>query len=106
MERCEKNTVYTVQQLRDKLRPVFSSAPVYKAVLFGSYAKGGADADSDADIVIDSKRQLLNIKFFGVRAEIEDAIGKEVDLLEISELRQGSPIYEKIAEEGVVLYER
>jgi len=50
--------IYTVDDIKGMLNPIFSSAPIYKAVLFGSYAKGVATEASDIDIVIDSKGEL------------------------------------------------
>ena len=100
------NKVYTVEELKEKLAPIFLDAPVYKATLFGSYAKGEADSDSDVDIVIDSKGHLINIHFFGIIADVEDALGKTVDLLEISQIKPNSEILHAIRNEGIVLYER
>jgi len=106
MESNVKSKIYTIDELRKKLFPVFSQSPVYKAVLFGSYAKGNATNISDVDIVIDSKGELININFFGVIAAAEDAIGKDIDMLEISQIRPDSPILNHITSEGVILYER
>ena len=56
------------------------AAPVYRAVLFGSYAKGNATDKSDVNIVIDSKGELLNINFFGLLEDIRTQLNKRVDL--------------------------
>ncbi|HHX50505.1 MAG TPA: nucleotidyltransferase domain-containing protein, partial [Clostridia bacterium] len=45
--------VYTTNEIKSKLLPVFSAVPVEKAILFGSYAKGNPTRSSDIDIVID-----------------------------------------------------
>ena len=58
--------VYSIDEIKTRLNPIFMSAPVYKAVLFGSYAKGNATENSDIDIVIDSRGELININFYGV----------------------------------------
>ena len=100
------NGVYEIDEITAKLRPVFSSAPVYRAILFGSYAKGSATDKSDVDIVIDSRGKLVNINFFGVLEDVVTVLGKNVDMLEISDIREGSPILRDIREHGVVLYER
>ena len=97
---------YSVNEIRDILRPVFESAPIYSAILFGSYAKGQATDKSDIDIVIDSRGELLNINFYGVLEDITQALGKPVDLIEMSEIRPGSPIQDALENEGVVLYDR
>ncbi|GHV50939.1 nucleotidyltransferase [Synergistales bacterium] len=97
---------YHISEIREKLLPIFHAAPIYRAVLFGSYANGEATAESDVDIVIDSRGELLNISFFGVLEDIVTALGKKVDLIEISEIREGSPILNEISSQGIVLYER
>ena len=55
--------VYTAEEIKKKLEPIFKAAPIEKAILFGSYAKGLQTYSSDVDIVIDSKGQLININF-------------------------------------------
>ena len=98
--------VYTTDELKEKLYPIFNSAPIEKAILFGSYAKGLQKPSSDIDIVIDSQGKLLNINFYGVLEEITECLEKRVDLIEISEIRKDSPIYHVVEQEGVVLYDR
>jgi len=97
---------YTIDEIRSRLLPVFEHAPVYQAVLFGSYAEGRATPSSDVDIVIDSHGELLNLMFFGVLEDLVERLGKPVDLIERSEIRSPSPIQESILAHGVVLYER
>ncbi len=98
--------VYTVSELRECLSPLFSTLPVYKAVLFGSYAKGNATNQSDVDIVIDSHGELVNINFYGVLEDITQLLKKEIDLFEVSEIDSSSPIYQQISTEGIILYDR
>ncbi|MDR1158615.1 MAG: nucleotidyltransferase domain-containing protein [Oscillospiraceae bacterium] len=98
--------VYDISEIRRALRPVFAEYPVYSATLFGSYAKGKATEQSDVDIVIDSRGQLLNMDFYGVLDKITERLGKSVDLFEISEIHNPSPIYADIQKEGVLLYDR
>ena len=88
------------------LYPIFDASPVYSATLFGSYAKGNATEQSDVDIVIDSRGQLLNMAFYGVLDEITERLGKQVDLFELSEIRKPSPMYTEIMQSGVRIYDR
>ena len=97
---------YTTTELKEKLEPIFKNAPIEKAILFGSYAKGLQTSTSDVDIVIDSNGKLLNINFYGVLEDITECLDKRIDLIEISEIRKNSPIYSIVEQEGIVLYER
>jgi predicted nucleotidyltransferase len=99
------NSIYHVDEIRERLTPIFASEPVYRAILFGSYAKGIATESSDVDIVIDSRGELHGLNFYGVLDSITEAIGKPVDLIELSEIRPAAPILDDI-KQGVVLYER
>ena len=60
--------IYTVNDIKRILQPVFKKHNIKKAVLFGSYAKGEADAKSDIDIMVDSN--LRGLAFYGL---LEDA---------------------------------
>ena len=97
---------YTIHELSEKLHPVFMAAPIYKAVLFGSYARGLASERSDVDICIDSRGELRGLKFCGVLEDMVETLNKPVDLFDASEIRQGSPIENEIMQRGVVLFER
>jgi len=99
-------TVYTKNEIKEMLEPIFKTAPIERAILFGSYAKDLQTPSSDVDIVIDSNGKLLNINFYGVLEDITERLNKRVDLFEISEIRKDSPIYNIVKREGVVLYDR
>ena len=98
--------IYSPTDIKEKLAPIFKNAPVEKAILFGSYAKGLQTPTSDVDIVIDSRGELLNIHFYGVLEEITECLNKRIDLIEITEIRKNSPIHSVIAQEGIVVYEK
>jgi len=97
--------IYNFEEIKSILLPIFMASAVRQAVLFGSYAKGQATDKSDIDIVIDSNGELLNINFYGLLDEITERLNKNIDLFEISEIKQNSTIYEAIQSEGVLLYE-
>ena len=98
--------VYSIEDIKAKLTPIFQAEPVYKAILFGSYATGEATDKSDIDIVIDSRGELRGFNFYGVLENVTVALSKDVDLIEVSQIKTGSPVYNDIFERGVVLYER
>ena len=98
------NKIYNLEEIKNILAPVFLVNPVHRAVLFGSYAKDMATNNSDIDIVIDSQGQLLNINFYGLLEEITEKLNKKIDLFELSEIKENSPIYNAIQKEGVILY--
>ena len=96
--------VYTVPQLQEILIPIFGQYNIRKAVLFGSYGKGTASPKSDVDLLVDSG--LRGLRFVGLLGEVQNAIGKEVDLFDITHIVPGSMIDREIQQTGVVLYEK
>ncbi|QWU13187.1 Nucleotidyltransferase domain-containing protein [Paenibacillus sophorae] len=99
-------TLYQIDEIKSRLNPVFAAVPVYRAVLFGSYARGTATDASDVDIVIDSKGKLLNLHFYGLLEDITEQLDKSVDLFEWAELRRNPAMCAAVEQEGVVLYEK
>ncbi|MBT9132388.1 MAG: hypothetical protein DDT32_01701 [Syntrophomonadaceae bacterium] len=98
--------VYTIDEIKAKLLPIFKAIPVEKAILFGSYAKGNPSRSSDIDIVIDSKGKIRGIDFFGVLEDITEVLDIPVDLIEASQIIDGCRVKQEIAKTGVVIYER
>ena len=98
--------VYTTDEIKEKLSPIFNIIPVEKAILFGSYAKGTQTQLSDIDIFIDSKGKIRGIDFFGVLEDITETLGVPVDLIEASQIIDGGRTQNEIAKTGVVIYER
>jgi len=100
------NNIYQIDELKNKLYPIFENAPVQRAILFGSYAKGQATEQSDIDIVVDGQGRLRGLAFYGVLEDVSNVLSKDVDLMELSEVQKGSPIFNEIMDQGVMLYER
>lgn len=79
---------------------------IEKVILFGSYARGEATPESDIDLrVVYEEGELSLIELSGFRIDINDATGKEVDVISKKNLASGT-LAKAIDEEGVVLYER
>jgi predicted nucleotidyltransferase len=55
-----------------------------KIGIFGSAARGENTAESDIDIVYEFKSQYNLFDLGGLQVELEEALGKEVDLIEIN----------------------
>ena len=55
------------------------------------------------DILVDSG--LRGLAFFGLLEDIVNSLGKQVDLLDVSEIIPESPVDREIRKYGVVIYE-
>ena len=99
--------IYTIEEIKAKLEPIFATNNIQKAVLFGSYAKGEQTEKSDVDILIDSTGKLRGLDFFGVLEEIVVALEETpVDLIDMAYLIPGGRTELEIANTGVVIYEK
>ena len=45
-------TVYTCDEIKQRLQPIFAGHRIRQAVLFGSYSKGTATSQSDVDLTV------------------------------------------------------
>lgn len=97
-----KKAVYSVVDIKKKLMPIFAKYKIKKAVLFGSYAKGVAQQNSDIDIMVESN--LRGLAFYGLLEDVVNAVGKSVDLLDKSQIIGASKIQKEIDTTGVVIY--
>ena len=58
-------------------------------VLFGSYARGTQNKESDIDIAIKPKRKLERKEQFYMSQKLADAINTEVDLVNLDDIGDG-----------------
>ncbi len=68
--------------IKNVITEYFKDKPVTKVYLFGSYAKGEADENSDVDLLIDidfSKK--IGWAFYGWTSELEEKLNKTVDII-------------------------
>lgn len=97
------NKVFSIDEIRELLTPVFSDYGVKKAVLFGSYSKNLATAGSDVDLYVDSG--LRGLKFVGFVSSVRDALGgKDVDVFDVTHIDSGSLVDREIQKTGVQIY--
>ena len=74
------------------------------AFLFGSYARGEATPKSDVDILIVAP--AMGLRFYGLAADLEKALGKPVDLLTHRQLDNNEEFLARVLDEGVKIYGR
>lgn len=94
--------VYTIDEIRGFVAPLLSKYGMASAALFGSYARGEADAQSDIDILLRRGEAFRPLGVFGVAEELHRASGKRVDVYELAELNPG-PFRDTVLEECVAL---
>ena len=69
-----------LQILKPKIIRILKKYGVKKAGIFGSYSRGDQKKKSDIDILIQPPRGM-GIQFFALAIELEEKLGKKVDLV-------------------------
>lgn len=87
------------------LRHYFSTQPVLKVWLFGSFSRGEETKDSDVDIMVSlDKSKPIGLKFFGMWSDLEELLGRKVDLVSEGTLLPFAQ--ESVERDKILVYER
>ncbi len=78
-----------IKQIQQKITPLLKSAGVVRAAVFGSVARGENTPESDVDILVEVRRPYGLFKFIGIKHQLEDVLGKKVDLVEYESIKPG-----------------
>jgi hypothetical protein len=68
--------------IKKKAAKIFAKYGVTKAAVFGSYARGEEKKNSDIDLLVELDERNTFFDFIGLQLELEDVLGKKVDLVE------------------------
>lgn len=86
--------VYTLDEIARRIRPIAEKYKLKAVYVFGSYARGEAQEDSDVDLLIDDTGSgLRGWAYGGLYSDLADALEKELDMVTIGSLEQ--PIHFK-----------
>ena len=97
--------VYNVKTIKNICKSIFIKNPeVECAYLYGSYARGEATGKSDIDILVVCHG--MGLKFFGMAADLEEALHKEVDLQTHEQVGDNADFLENILVEGIKIYDK
>ena len=92
-----------INTIRQNFMPVANKYGLRRAYLFGSYAKGQADEDSDVDILIEKGRPLSLLMLSGMLQDAQEALDLPVDLVTTSGIDDA--FRAQIAGSEVLIYE-
>ena len=97
--------ILTLDEIREKIRPICEQYKIEKVWLFGSYARGEAREDSDVDLHVKAAEKMRFLELGGLYADLEEALGKEIDL--ITRIPEEYKIFKKYVErDEILLYDR
>ena len=93
-------------QLESAAREVLMQYPVKRAALFGSAARGEMNELSDIDMLVEFLPSARGLDFFGLRVDLEEALGCCVDLVTWNALSKSKPSFKQSVEsEARIFYE-
>ena len=96
-------TIFTIDDIKKKVTPIVIKYGVNTFSLFGSYARGEANEDSDLDFVMD-KGDLKGLQYVSLVQDLENEFNCHVDV--ISKGSSNKKFLDAISDEEVILYER
>ena len=81
---------YSIDEIRRRITPVAQKYGLAAVYLFGSYARGEANAESDVDLLVDTAGTDLNtlFKLGGLYNDLEEALEAPIDLVTMGSLDQ------------------
>ena len=89
--------VLTVEEIQKAVIECMPKDFIDKVYLFGSYARGEADENSDVDLHIYTKNHCSLLKVSGYRLDLVEKLGVEVDMV-FNQLSRESPFYRKFSD--------
>ncbi|HIH96721.1 MAG TPA: nucleotidyltransferase family protein [Thermoplasmata archaeon] len=90
-----------VEEIKKKIIPILKRYHVKRAGIFGSVVRGEETKESDIDVLVEIESRMSLLDFVGLKLELEDALGKRVDLGEYSTIKP--IIREQILSEEVAI---
>lgn len=95
--------IFTIDDIKKRVIPIVIKYGVNTFSLFGSYARGEANEDSDLDFVMD-KGDLKGLQYVSLVQDLENEFNCHVDV--ISKGSSNKKFLDAVSEEEIILYER
>ena len=92
----------SIEEIKYKASEIAKQYGVERLYLFGSYARGDNNEDSDIDFRIDKGRIRGLFQLCGFINSLQDSLGKEIDVLTTQSLDK--KFLDHIAKEEILLY--
>ena len=73
-------SIYTINEIADKVHPIAEAYDIDKIYLFGSYARSEATEESDIDLYVEFSKPL-GLRYCSFVWDIEECLGKCIDII-------------------------
>ena len=102
--------IYTIQEIKDKISPICKKYDVKAAYLFGSYARGEANEESDIDIRLDRTGSIPLSSLLGLsgfRLDCINTFKKNFDIISAPLDSKNDPNFtNNLLNDEVLIYEQ
>ena len=92
-----------LEDIKESIISVIENYPINKAAIFGSYANGLYNEESDIDILVNFTAPIGMFKFLDLKDTLEMKLNRKVDLLTYKSL-ENSYIKEEVLKGVVEIY--
>ena len=80
--------INNINDIKKAVVPILKKYGINRAEITGSFAHGNFTEASDIDIIVDVPSKMSLLTFSGIKIELEETLGKKVDLLERSAIHR------------------
>lgn len=98
-----EKTIFTISDIKALVKPIAEKYKVKEIYLFGSYARGEADEESDLDFLVFGGEEFKLTMIFSLAEELRKVLNKDVDVFEIHEINEDSDFYKTIMKERLLV---
>lgn len=97
------HNVLTIKDIENLVRPIAEKYKVKEIYLFGSYARGEANENSDLDFLVYGGEKFRLTMIFPLAEELREVLKKDADVFEINEINKDSDFYHTIMKERLLV---
>ena len=88
-----------LDSLKKQIMDILNKYPVSKAAIFGSFARGEENKNSDIDILIETSRPVSMFVILKIEKELGQITNRKIDIVEYSAIKQS--IKQRILNEAI-----
>ncbi len=99
-----EEVVHTIASIKEAIRPIALEYGLKRVYLFGSYAKGTANEESDVDLLIEKGSKLTLLGMSGILQDVKEALKLPVDLISVGGVSE--EFRKEIEKSEILIYEQ
>jgi len=103
MQPNRNKKIFTFAEIKKLVAPIAEKYHPEEVYLFGSYARGEADEESDLDFLVYGGKDFKLTNILGFAENLREISQKNVDAFEINEVNQDSDFYKTVMKEKVLV---